>query len=59
MHYISPRGEERGKRTEDFFEEIVVEIFSNLGKETAILGQESQKPKQDEPKEAYTKRYYN
>ena len=54
-----PEGEEREKGTENLFEEIMAENFPNLVQETDIQVQETQSPKQDEPKETHTKTHYN
>ena len=44
IHIIGvPEREEREKRAENLFEEIMAENFSNLGKETDIQVQEPQK----------------
>ena len=51
--------EEKQQETENQFEEIMMENFSNLVKETDIQVQEIQSPKQDEPKEAHTKTPHN
>ena len=51
-------GEEREKGIENVFEETT-ENFSNLKKETDIQIQETEGPKQDEPKQTYIKTYYN
>ena len=44
MHYIGvPEGEDREKETENIFEHIIAENFSNLVKETDIQVQEAQR----------------
>ena len=44
IHIIGvPEGEERGKGPEKIFEEIIVEKFSNMGREIAIQVQEAQR----------------
>ena len=54
-------GEERQKRLEKIFEEIVVENFSNMGKEIATQGQEAQRvpgrinPKRNMPRHTVIK----
>ena len=48
-------GEEREKGTENIFEDIIPENFTNLGKETEIQVQEAQSPKEDQPKEEQNK----
>ena len=50
-----PEGEEREKGPQKILEETIVETFPNMGKETGPGTTES--PKQDEPKEIYTKTY--
>ena len=52
-------GEEREKGIENLFEEIMTENFTNLKKIKDTQVQESQSPKQDEPKEAHTKTHHN
>ena len=42
MHYTGPRRKEREKGPEKIFEEIIVENFPNMGKETATQVQEAQ-----------------
>ena len=42
-HYQFPRGDERKKRPEKIFEEIVAENFLNLGNDTVYQVQESQR----------------
>ena len=48
-----PEGEER-ERPEKIFEEIIVENFSNMGKEMFKQVQESQSLRWDKSKEKYT-----
>ena len=44
IHIIGvPQGEEREKRPEKIFEEIIVENFPNMGKEIANPAQEAQR----------------
>lgn len=51
MHYRGPRGEKREKGAENLFEEIMVENFPNLAKETEIRVQEAQRvPNKMNPK---------
>ena len=52
-------GEEREQQFGNLFEKIMTENFLNLVKEIDIQVQEAQSPKQDEPKEAYTKTHHN
>ena len=54
-----PEGEEREKGPEKIFEEIIVENFPNMRKEIATEVQEAQSPRQDKPKEKYTKTHSN
>ena len=43
MHIIgAPEGEEREKRTEKIFQEIIAKNFPNMGKEPLIQIQETQ-----------------
>ena len=51
-------GEEREKGPERISEEIIAENFPNMGKEI-IQVQETQSPRQDKPKEEYTKTHSN
>ena len=58
LHIIwIPEGEERKKGIETVFEEIMPENFPNLKKETDIDRGSIEGPKQDEPKQTYTKIY--
>ena len=43
LHYRGPKGEEREKGPKKIFEEIIVENFPNMGKETATQVQEVQR----------------
>ena len=54
-----PEGEEREKGVRNEFDEIMVENFLNLKKETDIQEQEAQSAKQDGPKETHTKTCHN
>ena len=54
-----PEGEERKKRCEKIFEEIIVKNFPNMGKEIATQVQEVQSPRQDKPKEKHAKTHSN
>ena len=62
MHHICiirvPEGEEKEKGTEKIFEELA-ENFSKIGKEIINQVQEAQSPRQDKPKEEYTKTHSN
>ena len=52
-------GKEREKVTEKLFEEIIMENFPDLVKETHIQVQEAQSPQKNEPEEVHTKTYCN
>ena len=54
-----PEGEEREQGIKNLFEKMMTENFPKLVKETDVPTQEMQSPKQDEPKEAHAKTYYN
>ena len=58
LHYRGLR-RRREKGEENIFEEIIAENFPNMGKETDIQVQESQSPKQNQPKEDHTKTHCN
>ena len=45
--------EEKNKRYEKLFEEIIVEIFPNMEKEIVSQVQEAQSPKQEKPKKKH------
>ena len=51
--------EEKKKRYQKIFEEIVVENFPNMGKEIVNHVQEVQSPIQDKPKEKHAKTHTN
>ena len=51
--------EERDKRPQKIFEEIIVENFPNMGKEIATQVQEAQSPIQDKPKEKHAETHSN
>ena len=51
--------EEREKRPEKIFEEILAENFPNMGKETVTQVQEVQSPRQDKPEEAHAETHSN
>ena len=53
-----PEAEEREKGPEKIFEELA-ENFSKIGKEIINQVQEAQSPRQDKPKEEYTKTHSN
>ena len=54
-----PEEEEKRKSTENFFEEIIVENFPNMGKDIVNQVQEAQSPLQDKPNEKHIKMYIN
>ena len=53
------REREREQGIENLFQEIIIENFPNLAKETNILAQETHSPKQDKMKQAHTKTHHN
>ena len=53
-----PEGEEEQGR-ENLFEEVMMENFPNLMREKVIQIQETQSPKQEEPKETHFKTHHN
>ena len=50
-------GEEQG--IENLFEKVMMENFPNLRREKVTQIQETQSPKQEEPKEAHCKTHHN
>ena len=54
-----PEEEEKKKRSEKIFEEVIVENFSNMGKEIVNQIQEAQSPIQDKSKEKHAKTHIN
>ena len=55
IHIIAvPEGEEREEGLEKMFEEVIAEIFLNMGKETVNQVQEAWSPRQDKLKEEHT-----
>ena len=54
-----PAGEEEEQGIENLFEKVMMENFPNLMREKVTQIQESQSPKQEEPKEAYCKAHHN
>ena len=54
-----PEGEEEEQMIENLFEKVVMENFPNLMTEEATHIQETQSPKEQEPKEAHSKTHYN
>ena len=60
IHIIGvPEGEEREKGPKKIFEEMIVENFPNIRKETATQVQEAQRVLQDKPKEKDAKTHSN
>ena len=57
-HDRGPR-KRRQKGLEKLFEEIIVENFPNMGKETVTKVQEMQKPRQDKHKDKHDKTHSN
>ena len=53
----APEEEDKKKRYEKIFEEIIVENFPNMEKEIVNQVQEAQSPIQDKPKEKHAKTY--
>ena len=50
-----PEGEEEEQGRENLFEKVMMETFPNLMREKVTQIQETQSPKQEEPKEARCK----
>ena len=60
IHMIGvPERAERQKGIEKLFEEIIVENFPNMWKETVTKVQEMEKPRQDKPKDEHDKTHSN
>ena len=60
IHIIGiPEGEEEEQGIENLFEKVMMENFPNLRREKVTQVQETQSPKQKEPKEAYSKTHHN
>ena len=58
IHIIGiPEGEEEEQRIETLFEKVMMENFPNMMREKVTQIQETQSPKQEEPKEAHCKTY--
>ena len=53
-----PEGEEE-QGIENLFEKVMMENFPNLRRENVTQIQETEKPKQEEPKEAHCKTHHN
>ena len=54
-----PEGEEEEQGIENLFEKVMMENFPNLRREKVTQIQETQSPKQEEPKEAHCKTHNN
>ena len=55
IHIIEvPEGEEREKRPDKIFEEIIAENFPNVGKEINSQVQEAESPMENKPKQEHT-----
>ena len=54
-----PEGEEEEQGIENLFEKVMMENFPNLRREKVTQIQESQSPKQEEPKENPCKTHHN
>ena len=54
-----PEGEEEEPGTESLLEKVMMENFPNLRREKVTQIQETQSPKQEEPKEARCKTQHN
>ena len=52
-------GEEEEQGIENLFEKVMMENFPNLRREKVTQIQETQSPKQEEPKEAHCKTHHN
>ena len=52
-------GEEEKQGIENLFEKVMMENFPNLMREKVTPIQETQSPKQEEPKEAHCKTHHN
>ena len=59
IHIIGiPKGEEE-QGIENLIEKVMIENFPNLMREKVTQIQETQSPKQEEPKEAHCKTHHN
>ena len=54
-----PEGEEEEQGIENLFEKVMMENFPNLRREKFTQIQETQSPKQEEPKETHCKTHHN
>ena len=60
IHIIGiPEGEEEEQGIENLFEEVMMENFPNLMREKVTQIQDTESPKQEEPKEAHCKTHHN
>ena len=60
IHIIRiPEGEEEVQGIENLFEKVMMENFPNLMREKVTQIQETQSPKQEEPKEIHCKTHHN
>ena len=53
-----PEGKEEEQGAENLLEKVMMENFPNLMREKVTQLQETQSPKQDEPKEAHLETYH-
>ena len=54
-----PEGEEEEQGIENLFEKVMMENFPNLKREKVTQIQETQSPKQEEPKQPHCKTHHN
>ena len=54
-----PEGEEEEQGIQNLFEKVMMENFPNLRREKVTQIQETESPKQEEPKEAHCKTHHN
>ena len=54
-----PEGEEEEQGIENLLEKAIMENFPNLMREKVTQIQETQSPKQEEPKQAHCKTHHN
>ena len=60
IHIIGiPEGEEEEQGIENLFEKVMMENFPNLRREQVTQIQETQSPKQEEPKQAHCKTHHS
>ena len=58
IHIIGISEGEEDQGIENLFEKVMMENFANLMREKVTQLQETQSPKQDEPKEAHLETYH-